>query len=237
MIREMTLMKGNNLHISTLFNSLNKDSAFGSFNLSDYASLKNGSYKKLVKSYYAEQKKTADTDKPVENKKNKVQSADKTGLSQMKVQSDSLKAATQALGKEDLWKQTDGKYNTEKITDAVKSFVKGYNATITQAGKVNSKEIAQDVNFMNGMTSTMSKALSKIGVTVGLDGKMTLNEDSLKKANVSDIKSLFTGTVSYGSQIEGKAGEISRDAVMNSGLYGSNGTLANSIPGMFDRMI
>lgn len=230
-------MKGNNLHISTLFNSLNKDNAFGSFNLSDYASLKNGSYKKLVKSYYAEQKKTPDTDKVSSNKNDKTQNVDKTGMSQMKVQADSLKTAVAALGKDDLWKQTDGKYDMDKITNAVKSFVNGYNAAISQADKVKSKEIAQDVKFMDSMTSTMSKALSKIGITVGFDGKMSLDEDSLKKANVSNIKSLFTGTVSYGSQIEGKAGDISRDAVMNSSLYGSNGTLTGSLPGLFDRMV
>ena len=90
---------------------------------------------------------------------------------------------------------------------------------------------------MSSMTNTMSKALSKIGVTVGTDGKLSVNEDEMKKANVSSIKSLFSGSVSYGSQIADRASEISRDTVMNSSIYGSNGTLSSSLSNMFNKWI
>lgn len=125
----------------------------------------------------------------------------------------------------------------DKIVSTVKSFANEYNDTVTQASKVNSKDIAQDVRYMSSMTSTMSKALSKIGVTVGTDGKLSVNEDELKKANVSSIKSLFSGSASYGSQIADKASEISRDTVMNSSIYGSNGTLSSSLSSMFNKWI
>lgn len=225
-----------NFNISSLFSGLNSNSPFSSFNLSDYASIKNGSYGKLIKSYYAEQKKTSSSDKTTTDNK-KDQTVDKIGLSQMKKEADSLKNAAEALGKSDLWKQTDGKYDMDKITSAVKSFVSEYNEAITQAGKVNSKDIATDVKYMSSMTTTMSKALSKIGVTVGTDGKLSLNEDELKKANVSSIKSLFTGTVSYGSQIADKASAISKDAVMNSSIYGSNGMLSSSMSSIYNKWI
>lgn len=231
-------MRGFNFNISSLFSNLGSGNAFGSFNFSDYASIKNGSYGKLVKSYYAEQKKTPGNDKTTTTKPTKKEeTVDKTGLSQMKKEAEGLKSAAEALNKEDLWKQTDGKYDMDKIVGAVKTFANEYNDTVTQASKVNSKDVAQDVRYMSSMTNTMSKALSKIGVTVGTDGKLSVNEDEMKKANVSSIKSLFSGAVSYGSQIADRASEISRDTVMNSSIYGSNGTLSSSLSNMFNKWI
>ena len=90
---------------------------------------------------------------------------------------------------------------------------------------------------MTGLTGTMSKSLGKVGITVGFDGKLSINEDALKQANGSSLKTLFSGAVSYGTQIAGKAGEISRDAVMNSSLYGSNGTLQNMLSGNYNKWI
>ena len=155
----------------------------------------------------------------------------------MKKEADGLKTAAEALNEDALWKQTDGKYDMDKIVSAVKTFANEYNDTLNQAAKVNSKDIAQDVRYMNSMTNTMSKALSKIGVTVGTDGKLSVNEDELKKANVTSIKSLFAGSVSYGSQISDRASEIARDTVMNSSVYGSNGALSSSLSNMFNKWI
>lgn len=231
-------MRNFNFNISSLFSGFGNSSGFGSFNFNDYASIKNGSYGKLMKSYYSEQKKTTTTDKTTTSKTNKKEDiADKTGLTQMKKEADALKTAAEALGKEELWEQSDGKYDMDKIVNAVKTFANEYNDTLTQAAKVNSKDVAQDVRYMSSMTNTMSKALSKIGVTVGTDGKLSVNEDELKKANVNSIKSLFTGPVSYGSQTADKANAISKDAVMNSSIYGSNGAVSSSLSSIFNKWI
>ena len=235
-------MRGFNFNISSMFGGFGSNNSLGSFNFSDYASIKNGSYGKLMKSYYAEQKKSTraeKTDKDTSSKINRKKEAaiDKTGLTQMKKEADGLKTAAEALNEDALWKQTDGKYDMDKIVSAVKTFANEYNDTLNQAAKVNSKDIAQDVRYMNSMTNTMSKALSKIGVTVGTDGKLSVNEDELKKANVTSIKSLFAGSVSYGSQISDRASEIARDTVMNSSVYGSNGALSSSLSNMFNKWI
>ena len=57
-----------NFDISSLFGGFNSNSTFGSFNFSDYASIKNGSYRKLVQSYYAKDK--------VDTKKSKTEKTD-----------------------------------------------------------------------------------------------------------------------------------------------------------------
>lgn len=231
-----------NFDISSFFNNSTSANAFSTFNFGDYASIKNGSYGKLLKSYYADQKKSVSdkntsTDKVATDATKKQQKADATGLSQMKKSADGLKEATDALANEELWKQTDGKYDMDKIVSAVKDFASKYNDTIAQASKVNSKDVSQDVKYMNSMTSTMSKSLSKNGITVGTDGKLSVNEDELKKANISSVKSMFKSVASYGSEIAGKASAISRDAVMGSSIYGSNGALLSSLSEVYNQWI
>lgn len=226
-----------NFNISSLFSGLNSNSPFGSFNLSDYKSIKNGTYGKLMKSYYADQKKT-NTDKPavtVTNKKDKT--VDKTGLSQMKKEADELKKSAEAFNKDEMWKTTDGKYDMSKLAGAVKDFVKNYNDVVDQSAKVNSKEIAQSMKYMKSMTGTMSKALAKVGIEVGFDGKLTMNEDTFNKADGKSVKALFDGAASYGAQIEGKAGDIARATLLTTSMYSGNATASSGLAGMFDDWI
>lgn len=229
-------MKANNTNISSLLSSLNTSSPLSSINIGDYATIKSGSYKKLLKAYYDEQKDTSTESVKKASKKNEAAKAsvDSTGLSTIKKDAEKLKASAEALGNNDLWEKTDGQYDMDKISDAVKTFTNDYNAVIEQSAKVTSKDVSTDVKYMSSLSNTLSKSLSKIGVTVGADGKLSLNEDTLKKANASDVKELFTGTVSFGSQIEEKAGSISKDAVMNSSIYGSNGAASSILSGMFN---
>ena len=228
-------MRNFNLNIGTLFSSLGNNN--NTFNFSDYASIKNGSYGKLMKSYYAEQKKDTTPEKTPNkttvNKNKSEQLVDKTGLTQMKKEADGLKSAVDALAKDDLWKSAD----RDKIAGAVKNFVNEYNDVIAQSKKVNGGNIAQSTKYMSSMTDTMSKALSKAGISVGSDGKLSLDEDALSKASVDNVKSLFNGKVSYGSQIADKASEISRDTLMNSSVYSSNGTLSSALSGMFNNWV
>ena len=171
-----------NYDITSLFSGLNtnNNSPFGSFNLSDYSLIKKGSYKKLMKSYYDEQSSVSKYMANNTSTINKGLSIDKTGLAQMKKESDGLKSAVDAFNKDDLWKQTDGNFDMDKIAGAVKNFANEYNDVIGQASKVSSKEVSQSIGYMSSMTNTMSKALAKVGVTVGIDGKLSVDEKFTK---------------------------------------------------------
>ncbi len=231
--------------ISSMLGSSDQGSgnSMGSFDFSNYAAIKNGSYGKLVKSYYAGTTKDIETQKAQTAKTSNTVKAkettevDKSGLTQIKKDADQLKASTEVLGKEDLWKKTDGKEDTEKITSAVKDFANNYNKVVEQSSKVNSKEIAQDMKNMTGMTETFSKVLGKIGINVGSDGKMTVDEEALKKADTSMIKSLFNGNGTYGSQIADKANSIYRDADITSSIYNGNATTSSALTSVYNQFI
>ena len=95
----------------------------------------------------------------------------------------------------------------------------------------------QDVQFMTGMTGTFTKILGKAGITVGADGKMSVDEEALKKADTATVKSLFAGNGTYGSQIADRANSISRDADMSTSLYGSDATVSSALSGVYNQFI
>ena len=228
--------------ITSMLGTSNQGSS--GFNFADYAAIKNGSYGKLVRSYYqgtareVESQKAATAYNKTGNTNNtaKASSAseiDKTGLGQIRKDADQLKTSTEALGSADLWKTKDN----AAIAGAVKDFAGDYNKVIDQASKVNSKEISQDIKSIKSMTDMFSKVLGKIGVSVGDDGKLSVDEEALKKADSATVRSLFEGNGTYGSQIADKANGISRDADMNSSLYSADATASSVISSVFNQFI
>ncbi len=232
---DITSMLGNS--------NTNSNNSLGSFNFSDYAAIKNGSYGKLVKSYYggtdkANYEAKAASAKSSDSAKTKASTeVDKTGLTQIKKDADELRASAEALNSDDLWKAADGKTDTAKISSAVKNFADKYNKVIDQSSKISSREVSQDVKFMTGMTDTFSKVLGKIGISVGEDGKLSVDDEKLKNADKATVKSLFDGSGTYGSQIADKAGSIYRDADMSSAIYGSNATTTSALSSVYNQFI
>lgn len=218
-------------NISGLFGSFGNGSGTG-FSLLDYKSIKNGSYGKLMKAYYRDQKTTQKTENKTTDKK-QATDIDTTGINKMQTESSALKDSANKLQDSDLWKSADA----EKIGKAVKSFVDEYNDVISQSSNVSNKEINRSVNTMKSMTTTMSKALDRVGITVESSGKLALNEDKLKSADTKAIKSLFDGSYTYGGQIENYASNIASAASRNSTLYTNNATLQNALGSIFSNGI
>lgn len=222
-------------NISSFFNS-SKSGGFGSINFSDYSLIRSGSYKKLMKSYYTPPKETTPKEDKTTKKKT-TEFVDRTGLSKLKLETDGLKTAVENFNKEDLWSQEDREYDKDKIVSAVKKFASEYNDVLAQSSKASQKDIIQQTGYMTSMTKTMSGSLSKVGVKVGADGKLSVDEEALKKADEKAVKALFSGGFSYASQIANSASAIGRAAVRGSSLYSSSGTISNTRSSMFNKWI
>ena len=200
--------------------------------LSDYAAIKNGSYGKLMKAYYAKQ--------DAEKLSGKGDTSQKLTL--MKTSADSLKKSADALNDSSLWekekiKKKDEKtgeeiavedYDWDKITKAVKSFVEDYNDVVREAGESNTKDVLRNASWMTGMTDKNSNMLAKIGITIGKGNKLELDEDALKQADISSLKTVFTGYNSFVSKISQKATGISNAANRASATYTNNGTYSKT---------
>ncbi len=204
-----------------------------SFNLSDYASIKNGSYGKLLKAYYAKQdadKKAGSGDSPQK-------------LTMMKTGADALQKSANALNDSSLWEKKKIKkkdeatgnevetedYDWEKITKTVKTFVDDYNGVVEDAGKLDAKDVLRNAVWLTGMTSKNSNILSKVGITIGKGNKLELDEETLKKADISTLKSVFTGYQSFAGKVSQKATSISNAANRAGGTYTSFGTYSKTL--------
>lgn len=116
--------------------------------------------------------------------------------------------------------------NREKLEKGVSDFVDNYNETVSALLKSDSESaLSQGVSMVN-TTRAFSSSLSKAGITVGQDNKLSVDKEKLAAADMNSIKSLFKGGYSYGAKIAQKASDISYAAKSEvNGTYNANGNL------------
>ena len=195
------------------------------FNLSDYAAIKNGSYGKLLKAYYAKQ--------DAEKASSGGDTVQKSTL--MKSGADALKKSADALNNDELWEKKKIKKKDEKTGEEIE--VEDYNDVVEQAGNSNSKDVLRNAVWMTGITESNENMLSKIGITVDKGNKLELDEEALKKADISSFKTLFTGHNSFADKVSMKANSISNAAARTSGTYKSNGTYNNALSELVSKKV
>lgn len=207
--KEGDIMRNYNYDITTLFGNNRNNNFMSNFNFSDYASIKSGTYGKLLKSYYA----TVDTETTKAQVKDKITAPKRvqnTDIEKVKKASDTLYKSLQSLKDKNMWEKAE---NNDKasLSANLKSFVKGYN-------------------------DLRSKDLSEVGIAMDEKGNMSFSEDTFSKADIGKVESLFKNQNSYGSQIEYFASDISRETIRNNSLYDSNGNL-NSMMNLFNNYV
>ncbi len=223
---------------SYLFNSLNtnRNSSLGNLNfLSDYASIKNGSYGKLMKAYFnmkdggskevssIAEKKTAQTTST---------SADTTKtLASMQSSTDSLKESADALlktGKESVFTEDAV---SDKAYQSVSSFVEDYNSVLKASDKVNSTSILQRTANMVQATANNEEALAKVGITIGEDNSLSIDKETFMKADIADVKALFNGHNSYAYRVSAQSSLINFAAdneAVKANTYDFTGAYSNN---------
>lgn len=230
---------------STLFSSLSTKSSSNSMSLdflSDYASIKNGSYGKLLNAYYAKDRTGTSASSSTST------AADSASvLSKVESDAEALKKSADSLitkGTKSLFKEIDitttdesgvsktsKGYDKDAIYKAVASFVSDYNSLIDSTGKSNTTSITSRTASMENMTNSNKNILSKMGITIGSDNKLSIDEKTFKSADMTSVKSLFNGTGSYAYQVSAQASMIDYSASQEankSNTYGSNASYSNN---------
>lgn len=202
---------GNQVDYSSLFGSLsgnNTQAASNNF-LSEYASIKNGSYLKLAKKYYSNAAEGTDKDaqdavKEVMKLNNQV-SASASGL---KNAADALADSKSLFVKKET-KDAEGNvksdYDRDKIYKSIKSFVDNYNDAIKNGAESDNTRILRDALSLTNMTKKHSTLLSDVGITIGENNKLSVDEDKVKEADINTLKSLFSGGGSYAYMVSARA--------------------------------
>ena len=234
--------------VSTLFSSLGSSKSTGSglfgINLSEYASIRSGSYGKLMRSYFS-MDSTKGTSKSDDSTKNTIEdlatttstSKDSTKTlaaieSDAKELTDSAKALYTRSNNKVFTKDSGGSYDTDKIYKAVKRFADDYNSMLDTAGKSSTNRISRSVSSMKNETSYNEKPLKEIGITVDeKTGRLSVDETTFKSADTEKIKNLFNGTGSYAYSVATKAAmteSYAKSEAAKSNTYTKNGKIGRA---------
>lgn len=205
---------------SSMFQNSSSNNSTQNF-LSDYASIKNGSYGKLLKAYYSMDNdsgissktstksgsKQTTLDKILEERKSPTISKEaQEANSKLATGISSLSGSVSTLQNDKTYTSEDGQSASDKVVAAMKNFVTDYNNVVNAAKKSTlSNKTAYVANMMDS-TSANSNKLSELGITINSNGTLQLNENKLKAADVSKVQELFSkdDIMSYGSRISSR---------------------------------
>lgn len=185
--------------------------------LADYASIRNGSYSKLLKAYYGTKSSSTSAsgssksssnnilEKLMEERRNpKVSEDTQTANSNLPTKISNLKNSVTALQNEKTYKDTEnGKTVADNMTSAMKDFVSNYNETVLNAKKSTLSRQTSNVASMMRATKENADQLKEIGITINANGTLQLNEGKLKGTDVSKVQEMFSSknSMSYGSKV------------------------------------
>ncbi len=232
--------------IGVLFSSLNNNNKSGNsmsdllgINYSDYATIRNGSYYKLMKAYYT----TGASDEVSSIAKDKTNTStskdDTKTIARIESASEDLKASADELlenGTKSLFKtesvtdkegNVSTQYDTDKIYKAVSKFVNEYNSLVDEASESKTSNISGAAERMVKMTGYNEKMLEKVGITVDKDNHLKIDEKTFKAADMTTVKGLFNERGGYGYQISAQASMINyyaENEASKSNTYTNSGT-------------
>lgn len=222
---------------SFLFNSLNKSSGSSSSNiftaidLTEYHSIKSGAYGKVLKTYFAEQAGETSANKTTnkeDSTKNTLESTPVKKLTEVTGNASELAGSAEKLinrGSDSLFRkkemtvtnedgttQTVEDYDVDAIYNAVNDFANKYNSFVTSMKNSDSDKIEGEVADLNRIVNGYKDSLSKIGITIGEDNKLSVSEETFKASDMDDVKKLFNGNASFTYVVSTKASVIGANA-------------------------
>ncbi len=238
---------------SFLFSSMNStgSTSSASFDYTTLSSIKNGSYKKLLNAYYKKQS-TDGSASSSSVKGDKKSSVEKVNAASVRDQAADVSDSVDSINKASLWNRTEKtdesgnktkEYNTDAIYKAVKTYVDDYNALVESTGNSNDNSVLRTAANMVNSTKANKDILAKVGISIGKDNKLSIDEDAFKKAEMTTVKSIFTGAGSYGRTVQANASMIYGSAVSQlarisgSSTYGSTGSYSYISSSDFNRYL
>jgi len=230
----------NNDYFSNFFGKTGNNGAVSNNFLGDYYAVQNGSYYKLAKQFYAKSAKDeTDTSKADEKSIELVKSSSQDAINSLnKLMDDSL------FEKVEMTDDNGNKvvdYDKDKILDKLKTFVKDYNSVVEGAGEMDGDNSLKAGVRLVEQLKVYKSSLSRVGINVEADNTLKIDEEAFKAADMTDVKSLFTGNVSMAKNIQNKLLQVysATNVDLNStdGLYSAQAVKNVTVGSMFDNLL
>jgi len=154
---------------------------------------------------------------------------------------DSLKeqaAKFAATGEDSFFDKIKESGEGEELCAGVKNYVKCYNETLSALKKAPGVLNGYYSQMMQEVAKDSSGALENIGITVGKDGMLSIDEEKLKAAKVEDVEAVFGPSGEFSSKSSFLAGRVSDNAHTNatsvSNQYDASGNLYSQLTSRYD---
>ena len=102
-----------------------------------------------------------------------------------------LNKSIEALSDTSIWNTDSKDYSSDSTYDAIANFVSSYNTLLSKTDSVGSTIKNTYGTKLNDLTDKNKEALEAIGITVESDGKLKIDSDKLKQADISEVKKIF----------------------------------------------
>lgn len=181
---------------SGLNNSASSNNLLSSINLSDYNSIKSGTYGKLLKAYYKQDDTESKDSTSKNDKTNKTESTTAKELKEVQTEANGLRDSATALmqrGSKSVFKDED----MEKIYKAVSDFVNDFNTVVEKGENSGSKALVRGAEGLVDLAGDYEKELEQMGITFDKDNKLSIDKDTFMKTDVNKVKELFNGQNSF----------------------------------------
>lgn len=133
----------------------------------------------------------------------------------LKDAAESLENATKTLGSEksdNIFAKAKESGDNADIVKNVKTLIEQYNEVRKQLERDASSPINAYYNQTLGQLASKNKEeLSKVGITIGKDGSMTIDESKLKEASVEDLETLFGSKSEFIQKMQYLASHVSNN--------------------------
>ena len=249
----LTVNSGNDM--SALFSSVtganNQNSGMYGLSglLSEYNSIKNGSYAKLAKQFYtksSDDKKTSDVTGSFKTKDDTEIKQNKSIISDVSSFKKSLSAITSddTLFEKKTVKDENGvekqDYDYDKIYSKLSSFAKSYNSVVESASESDNQTVLRNVLNMTNATDSSRKQLESIGVKINSDNTLSIDKDAMKSGDMSVAKYLFSKTSNFSRQLDTLSTNVASQAasdVYSLGGYTSTGAYKQTLETIYNTTI
>lgn len=168
-------------------------------------------------------------------------SSSNSNYEKLATSNDSLLDAISTLSTDSLYTTTDGEeYDNSSLLTSVNNFVTAYNTSISNLTSTGGALYSKYFEALQESFAEQSEELGSIGLSIGSDGKISINQDTLAAASAEDVQSLLGSDSSYMTNIQSTLtamNSIISTALSYSSSYTSSGTLSSSLLSTFSSSI
>ena len=139
-----------------------------------------------------------------------------------------LNKSIEALSDTSIWNTDSKDYSSDSTYDAIANFVSSYNTLLSKTDSVGSTIKNTYGTKLNDLTDKNKEALEAIGITVESDGKLKIDSDKLKQADISEVKKIFGSDSEFIKGVKEQSEEVNNIVSQALSIQKSLSSLYNS---------